>query len=189
MKRRVNPATSLVLVFVLAACLAGCGGCPAAAGRQLANGDLIMKKVLPQAEEVLDELESLFTDYAAGVNTEPYGVRLEMAEYGEVARGLVERSSEARTAYEKVLKMKGAGPCAEYAGQRLASIEQIERIPGVAEKGFRAIKSGDGATVDENRLYRVSRSLIQIDIEMYYATGYAEAVGSKLKLKLKRLSR
>jgi hypothetical protein len=172
-----------MLVLALAACLAGCGGCPEAARRQLARGDSIMKKALPQAEEVLYELESLFTDYSAGVNTEPQGVWLNMAEYQGVARGLVERSREARAAYEKVLKMKGARPCAEYAGQRLASIEQIERIPGVAEEGFREIKRGDGAQVDQNRLYRVSRSLIQISIEMSYATGYAEVLGSKLKLK------
>jgi len=185
LKRRANLCLSLVLGLALMACLAGCGDCPAAARRELARGESIMKGVLPKAGELLDGLDRLFTDYAAGVNTEPYGVWQDMDEYGLEASRLVERSRKARVAYENVLGMKSAGACAAYARQRLSAIGQIDRIPRVAEAGFQAIRSGDrpGEIFDESPLFRLSRSLIQINIEMRYAMGYADALGKKLGLE------
>lgn len=184
MSPRVCRGVSLALGLALLL-IAGCGGCPEAARRQLEEGDSIMKEVVPKADEVLYQLDSLFTNYAAGVNTEPVGVRFAMDEYGRAASGLVSRSGEARKAYENALGMKGAGACAEYAKQRLAAIGQIERVPRAAEKGFKVIKSGQKSSVafDEGPLYMSARSLVQIDVEMRYAMGYADTLGKKLNLE------
>jgi len=76
--------------------------------------------------------------------------------------------------------VKGAASCKEYVKNRLAAAAQIERIPVVAGKGIRAVdvveQGDDYSKLLEEVLYQTSRSLIQINIEMRYAMGYADGM-------------
>lgn len=186
-KRRVGAARlttclSLLLCAALAVCLPGCGGIPDATRSQLGAGDSIAMEVVPRAEVLLGEVERLFTDYAAGFNTEPYGVWLRIDEYGRRASELAARAREAGVAYDRVRGMRGAGACSEYLRQRLDAMEQVEKIPGLVEEGSSIVKAAGyaGARPDENRLYETTRSLIQVSMETRYATGYADSLRSKL---------
>jgi hypothetical protein len=140
--------------------------------------------VVPRAEVLLGEVERLFTDYAAGFNTEPYGVSQRIDEYGRRAHALAARAREAGAAYDKVRGMKGAKACSEYLRQRLDAMEQVERIPGLAEEGFKVVEISDtaGERPDERALYEATRSLIQVSMETRYAMGYADAIKAGLGL-------
>lgn len=168
--RRLAGLLVPALGLLLLAGLPGCDSCSGEARRYIEQGDSILSKYATQAEPLLHDLEGLFTDYAAGVNTEPAGVQARTAEYGAAAKGLTTRAGEARAAYDKALGLKVTGAYADYVKQRLAVAGEMEKIPGAAEGGFRAINTlGDshsaaGANALETELYKASRKLIQITV-------------------------
>lgn len=179
----------VVMLCAGVVCLGGCGGIPDAAMQSLQKGDAILQKVVAQVDPLLYELESLFTDYAYGENTEPYGVNQTMTESKATALRLAAMSREAEAYFDKALSVPGAGGCTEYVGQARAVLQQVERIPGVADRGFRVIDTlanidtTVGEKAMETSLYKGSRSLIQINIETHYAVGYADYLASKLGIR------
>jgi hypothetical protein len=169
----------LVLIIAVVACLSGCGGVPDSAMQSLQKGDATLQKVTARAEPLLYDLESLFTDYAYGENTEPFGVAEKMTDDRAEARSLAAMSREAEADFDKALAVKGAGGCKEYVDQAKAALHEVEKIPVVSEAGFKVIdRLGNidtivGAKAMETALYKGSRKLIQINMEMRFAAGYA----------------
>ena len=157
--------------------------------QQLQKGDAIMQEVTGQIDLLGYELETLFTDYAFGENTEAFGVNLKVADYRATARRLAEMSREAQADFDKALAVPGAGGCAEYVSQAKAALEQVERIPAVADRAFKAMDAlanldtlvGEKAL--ETSLYKASRSLIQITVETDFAAGYADYFAGRLGLR------
>ena len=155
-------STAIGLLVCLAAVvrLGGCGGIPDASAAHLEKGDAILKKVVAEASPLLYQLESLFTDYAYGENTEPFGVALDMADYGTRARKLAAMSREAEAEYDKGLAVPGSGGSKDYVTQAKAALHQVERVPGVAKAGFTVIDTlGNtdslvGVKAMETALYR-----------------------------------
>jgi hypothetical protein len=188
--RSLCPASiGLVLSIAVVACLSGCGGIPDSAMQSLEKGDAILQKVTDRAEPLLYDLESLFTDYAYGENTEPFGVAEKMKDCKAEARSLAAMSREAEADFDKALAVKGAGGCTEYVDQAKAALHQVEKIPGVAEAGFKVIDTlGDSDTTAgekamETSLYKGTRKLIQINMEMRFAAGYADNLAGNLGLR------
>jgi len=188
LRRRGPTLVGVVCSTVLIACLSGCGGIPQAAVQPLQSGDAVLQKVTLRAEPLLYDLESLFTDYAYGENTEPFGVAQRMTDDRAEARSLAAMSREAEADFDKALGVKGAGGCKEYVDQARTALHEVQKIPVVSEAGFKVIdRLGNSDTtvgykVMETALYRGSRKLIQINMEMRFAAGYADYLATGLGL-------
>lgn len=162
MRKAAVAAVVVAALALWAAC--GCGGGASRAKGYMIKGDELLKAAEELYTSIMDKTQTLVTDYVAGGNTEPSGVKAKTDEIGGLLDRATTGEAAAREQYERILPLEGVRDYVKYAGL------QIEVIDGLLEanKDIKAMldvlqsSSDSGQPPDARKLTALSASLQQL---------------------------
>lgn len=134
MKRYLVVAVALVLVVSLGLALTGCGGDSSKAKEYINNADAIIDEVGENSAEMEAQIDTIFTDLAAGEVTSSAKAD-ELAEgLADATDDLITKADEAKVELQKIASLEGVDEYQEYALLRISVIDDITELIQLTEK-------------------------------------------------------
>lgn len=175
----------LLAVTVCALSLAGCGGNDKATAQgYMKKGDAAMAKVMPIYGQIETTTTTFVTNYSEGKNTEPAGVKTQVAEIQALVKKTDAGVAVAKAEFKKILPLKGVEDYVNYAELAVQTIDKMKQLNVAISELLTMIEQSatTGQVPDTQKMAALGTELQKLGTEMQDLSQQASSLKTEKKL-------